>query len=540
MAVVQISRIQVRRGQKNTGTGLPQLASGELAWAVDTQELFIGNGSVAEGAPFVGNSKILTANDNILDLFEQYQYKKNDPTIQTGNDSNFPVQRTVQDRLDERVSIAEFGAVGDGITDDTAAIQRAINQLYLNPSNVGLVENRHVLDFLPGTYKITSTIYVPSFTAIEGAGKDRTVISYNGTGSAFEFVNDTSTIGNPSSINSSTFLNQCKHVSMKGFTVNLTTLGSTAFKLNAVRVSNFDEIGIVGIWTLVTPLTGISSAFELNALSSVVTTQGNQFNRINIYGMPYGVYAKQDILSNTFSNVLFNTLYKGISFGEGANLTSTGEQYGPRSNTVMNCFFIDILRQGIKVANGTGNLTTLNRFINVGSNGGGNTGTGPAYGQIEFDTIGNSTQQDIFDRFTELSNLNFTKPYISEVVGKAAFANPILKTISLISTISPARAFRLPIDNAIGHEVNYIYKSSVFSQMKKGKLFIAVDKENNNVQLVDEFEYTGTAGQEENLEFTASLVDSDSSGTPDCVQVYYTNSNANDSALLTFHYQSLS
>jgi len=37
MAVVQISRIQVRRGQKNTGTGLPQLASGELAWAVDTQ-----------------------------------------------------------------------------------------------------------------------------------------------------------------------------------------------------------------------------------------------------------------------------------------------------------------------------------------------------------------------------------------------------------------------------------------------------------------------------------------------------------------------
>ena len=59
MAVVQISRIQVRRGQKNAGAGLPQLSSGELGWAIDSRELYIGNGSVAEGAPSVGNTKIL-------------------------------------------------------------------------------------------------------------------------------------------------------------------------------------------------------------------------------------------------------------------------------------------------------------------------------------------------------------------------------------------------------------------------------------------------------------------------------------------------
>ena len=46
MAVVQISKIQLRRGKKLT-SGLPQLASGELAWAIDTQELYIGNGAVA-------------------------------------------------------------------------------------------------------------------------------------------------------------------------------------------------------------------------------------------------------------------------------------------------------------------------------------------------------------------------------------------------------------------------------------------------------------------------------------------------------------
>ena len=65
MAVIQISKIQVRRGQKNSGIGVPQLSSAEFAWAVDSQELFIGNGSVAEGAPAVGNTKILTEHDNI-------------------------------------------------------------------------------------------------------------------------------------------------------------------------------------------------------------------------------------------------------------------------------------------------------------------------------------------------------------------------------------------------------------------------------------------------------------------------------------------
>ena len=59
MAVVQISRIQQRRGlaadlQQNT------LASAELGWSVDTRELWIGNGTTEEGAPTLGKTQILT------------------------------------------------------------------------------------------------------------------------------------------------------------------------------------------------------------------------------------------------------------------------------------------------------------------------------------------------------------------------------------------------------------------------------------------------------------------------------------------------
>ena len=66
MAVVQISKIQVRRGQENQGSGLPQLSSGEIGWAVDTQKVYIGNGSVAEGAPQVGNTNLLTEHSDYL------------------------------------------------------------------------------------------------------------------------------------------------------------------------------------------------------------------------------------------------------------------------------------------------------------------------------------------------------------------------------------------------------------------------------------------------------------------------------------------
>ena len=66
MAVVQISKIQIRRGQKNQGSGLPQLSSGELGWAIDTQELYVGNGAVSEGAPRVGYTKVLTELTGII------------------------------------------------------------------------------------------------------------------------------------------------------------------------------------------------------------------------------------------------------------------------------------------------------------------------------------------------------------------------------------------------------------------------------------------------------------------------------------------
>jgi len=189
MAVYQISRIQIRRGQANSGTGMPQLASGEMAWAIDTQELYIGSGAVSEGAPAVGNVKVITSVDlsdggNILNTLG-YTYQVNNTAVQTGGSATTPVARTLASRLDDQVSTKAFGTTADGATDDTMALQRAINQLFLNPANkasnaTALASGARVILTIPaGTYYTSGTIYIPSYAALVGAGADHTIINYN-------------------------------------------------------------------------------------------------------------------------------------------------------------------------------------------------------------------------------------------------------------------------------------------------------------------------------------------------------------------------
>lgn len=63
MAIVQISRITNRKGLQEN---LPQLAGAELGWSVDSRRLYIGNGTLQEGAPVIGNTEILTEFSEIV------------------------------------------------------------------------------------------------------------------------------------------------------------------------------------------------------------------------------------------------------------------------------------------------------------------------------------------------------------------------------------------------------------------------------------------------------------------------------------------
>ena len=178
MAIVQISRIQHRRGLQQD---LPNLASAELGWSIDERRLYIGNGTLEEGAPTEGVTEILTEYTNFIDLISSYTFKgtQSGYTSVTGTDANNPIQRTLQQVLDETVSVKHFGAIGDGATDDTAAINRAVRQIYVSSLNSAYSSVRRTIKFPAGTYRIISNIVIPPNCTLVGDGKNNSIIASN-------------------------------------------------------------------------------------------------------------------------------------------------------------------------------------------------------------------------------------------------------------------------------------------------------------------------------------------------------------------------
>ena len=175
MAIVQISRIQHRRGLADN---LPQLSHAEFGWVTDSRSLYIGNGPTSSGAPVVGNTQVLTEHSNIVSLLN-YTYEGNaTSTVQTGVTSGTPTVRKLQDRLDDYVSVIDFGASGNGAVDDTAAIDRAMYELFVKDTTQ---KARRSLYFPAGVYKVTAPINIPTWATIFGDGPGKTLIQYSET-----------------------------------------------------------------------------------------------------------------------------------------------------------------------------------------------------------------------------------------------------------------------------------------------------------------------------------------------------------------------
>lgn len=85
------------------------------------------------------------------------------------------VNRFINEKLKESISVEDFGAVGDGTTDDTTAIQAAIN---------ASVTNKQTVLLLGKNYKITATLNLTAQATLIGQGKYATRLTYTGSSSA--------------------------------------------------------------------------------------------------------------------------------------------------------------------------------------------------------------------------------------------------------------------------------------------------------------------------------------------------------------------
>jgi polygalacturonase len=95
--------------------------------------------------------------------------------------------QSVQTKLEQYVSVKDFGAVGDGVTDDTTAIQAALNaslSVYVPAGtyliSAALTVPANTLFYGEGTIKAKAS-YVPSFLVSTAAGSTVRDLSFDGT-----------------------------------------------------------------------------------------------------------------------------------------------------------------------------------------------------------------------------------------------------------------------------------------------------------------------------------------------------------------------
>lgn len=474
MAIVQVSRITNRKGLTEN---LPQLAGAELGWCVDSRRLFIGNGTLEEGAPIIGNTEILTEFSDVIAL-SPYTYK--DTAVgyaaQTGPTPSDPVVRTVQQKLDDFADVRDFGAVGDGVADDTAAINRALYELYCRETNTQI---RRSLFFPAGTYRITETIIIPTYAKLMGEGADCTIIYLDDSvdiSSLTEYVarfGDSLQQTGTSIGNSGATPPQNIEISSMSFQTGPET---DVFLVEDATECYFDSVNFVG------PLTSSSIVQYVNfgpslpdiagvrfASTPVLITNMITFDKCRFTGLSYGISTDEQINSVTVSNGKFDTLYQGVVLGAGTPVNGGPTGFRAVGNMFDNVFAEGIIYDDISLNASAHNVfyDVANEFQGVGS---------PSYSIIVFGQDDNVSIADLFERPDANSQ---TYPRIKLTGGTSSTSSFLRlgrwsrgtgKTFTLANNQSvPASIFTIGPNDALALNINYTVirgtavRSGVFS-----------------------------------------------------------------------------
>jgi len=500
VAILQISRITQRKG---LAQDLPEpLAGAELGWAIDTRQLFIGNGELTEGAPVVGNTEILTEFSDLLQYTTLYTYKGAAAgyDVQTGATSGSPVSQSLQSRLDSYAVVTDFGATGDGVTDDTAAINRALFQLYCRQTNTQI---RRSLFFPAGTYLITDTINIPPFAQLYGDGPNSSIIKFSvenwsnaipyDTGVLVYYVPSNAYYRSVAAVPAGTIITNTSYWdpvlsglpeyvvrtadSLQQVGTDIMSNGAQ-FAPQSIEVSNmcfqtlnadsdsvqshnillvedaeqvaFTNVTFQGPFTTATDInTVIDAQVSCVKFASTVTYPCTQiyFDNCRFSGTTYGFDADAVIQGATISNSYFDAMYRGIIL----DISPTGVR-------MVHNTFDNIYNQGIRIVGATFNVSAYNIFYDVGNNYT-VTATAPV---IFIDTDNNVSMGDMFERTTAQSatharvNLGTTGSiafgmntskigYVISGVANTTIANQMnlgqyVRTTGVVSTLANAAA----------------------------------------------------------------------------------------------------
>lgn len=531
MAVIQISKIQIRRGLASA-EGLPQLASGEMGWALDQQRLFIGNGSVAEGAPAVGNTEVLTET-RMFELLNDtrftatnYTYSINaNPAIQTGPDANSPIVRPLQAKLDDNVVVLDFGA--EDSTDSTNAIQRAINELYLN-TNKDLAKSRVPVRIPAGEYYITGTVYIPPYVTLVGDGIDKTVLVAIGDNTTiFETMDSDGNTG--LAIESD---KQPRHIDISKMTIQYgtatsITTSSPLVVLSGVADTKFSNVKFAGYYNSSLESTTTYTAVQLEG----AITRDVHFHDCEFTDICYPAIANDDMEYISFEDNRFSGLFQGITLANDLQ-GSSPSQYGPRNVDIKNNKFYQIERQAIYAGPNTRDNNQINSesnsFEDVGNNALGDDQ--PIYPIISMLSHGNSTINDDFQRLWNAQKTNVTvaqKPIIEGTV-KVEINSTDRRVLN--ESTQTETLIRIPYDNTVT-SISVEYTLEKASIIRKGTLSIVGYGSATSCR--DTYNVAGLSDGD--TVFSSELVDTETLGNVDTLAVKYDNPVSSGTGTIVFN-----
>lgn len=210
------------------------------------------------------------------------------------------------------LNVKDFGAVGDGTTDDTAAIQAAINAVTSTQRTV----------YIPGgTYKVTSTLTIPIEMTIYGTNRAGTNINYDGSGAAITTTAD----GTPN----------LSRICLSGFGIYNVGSGTIGINFDNVQDSLVSNVTIADF-----SLHGIYCA---NGYNNVF----EQIQSTNGYGIYLGLEANANFIQQS---TFLNNVNSGIFVG------------GGRANNIIGCDF-EGNQYGVQVSGAPSGIGTKSLLI---------------------------------------------------------------------------------------------------------------------------------------------------------------------------------
>lgn len=253
------------------------------------------------------------------------------------------------------IPVTNYGAVGDGVTDDTAALQAAISA----------VSDGATLFYPPGTYLISETLEMADAKTVShiGASPTTTILKADSGFSGDAMIQQTYTASEQATygqirnltLNADTNVDDCIWI-QKG----------KAFKLDNLRLFRFADVGIHLAGN------GGSGAVSYDHRISNCDIDGDV--NVESGSRPlYGINMESGATDNkVYATSISYTRNSGIVVSAAHNLFNEvhvwgGSQYGMRflnaGQAVLNSYFDTCVSAGIGLGNGSGNISLIGNLF---------------------------------------------------------------------------------------------------------------------------------------------------------------------------------